>query len=206
MFLLSMLRKTRCPVCGRRIQIHAAYCKHCAAWLAQTQDLACGSFNWGLVHELEADLLMPPEKNYLAILERFLTIACNLPEVECAKAFRNRIQFFDTTELNDIYRSAFQPDPDVVLRAGWPAAAYCTEMINKMRTSSKEFGLDLVPETMPGDHLVAVLRAMGRSNSALGEDVATATLPAVSKIVSNMDQSNPFSFLMEAIEQTVTAR
>jgi hypothetical protein len=149
---------------------------------------------------------MPPEKDYLAVLTRYLTIVRDLPEAEFAKAFRDRIQLLNTTELHDAYWRAFEPNPDAVLRAGWQVEEYCNEITTKLKSIPNESRISVIPANMAADHLVVVLRTMARSCAALGEDLAAATLPPVSRIIRNMEQASPFWFLLQAVEETLTPR
>ena len=169
MWFLSIFSSTRCPACAGRLPKNAKHCKHCRTWLAEEEYLPNGSFNWGLVLNLEADLLMTPDAGYLARVDRYLAVVRRLPEARFAKTFRDQILPLTTTELQEIYRDAFE--------AG-----------------------------MAKDHLVGVLRSMARSGAALGEDIAAANLPIVSRIVMAIDTTNPFRHLLQAIEETLTPR
>jgi len=69
--------------------------------------LPCGSFNWGLVLDLEAELLMPPDTDYIIQGERYATLVEDLPEAKFARMFLDRILPLTLQELQEIHRSAF---------------------------------------------------------------------------------------------------
>ena len=172
MSFLSIFSSTCCPACGGRVSKNTGHCKHCGRCLAEEEYLPDGSFNWGLVLTLEADLLMTPDAGYLTRVDRYLAIVRDLPEARYAKAFRDQILPLSTAELQRIYRDTFEANP----------------------------------VDMTKDHLVGVMRSMARSCAASGEDIAAATLPTVSRIVMATDKRNPFRYLLQAIEETLTPR
>jgi nitrate reductase assembly molybdenum cofactor insertion protein NarJ len=183
-------------------------CRHCGTWLAEAALLSDG-FNWGLVTNLEADLLMRPETNYLAPLIRYLTMVRDLPEARFANPFRDAFQSMTTAELQDSYRQAFECKPGCALRVRWerwPCAQYCDQIVARMKSTSRASQTTVIPADMTADHLVIVLRILARSCAALGEDIAALTLPTVSRIISNMESTSPFRLLMQAVEETLTPR
>ena len=179
--------------------------RYCGAWLAAEEALSDDFFSWELVLTLEADLLTRPERNYLELLTRYLMMVRDLSEAEFANAFRDSIRFMTLPELQDSYWQAFERNPGSSLRVGrprLPLARHFDEIIAAMKAGP----MSEMPEGIAEDHLVIMLRVMSRSNAASGEDMAQFALPAVSRIVSNMDQANPFRFLVQAVEQTLTPR
>lgn len=152
---------------------------------------------------------MRPERNYLALLTRYLTMVRGLPEARFANPFRDAIQSMTTTELQDLYRQAFECKPGCGWRVRWerwPCAQYCDQIAARMKSPSRESQTAVVPADMAADHLVIVLRVLARSCAAFGEDIAVLTLPTVSRIISNMESTTPFRLLMQAVEQTLTPR
>ena len=205
--LLSLF-SAPCPICGRRVWMRETDCRHCGTWLAEAALLSDG-FNWGLVTNLEADLLMRPETNYLAPLIRYLTMVRDLPEARFANPFRDAIQSMTTAELQDSYRQAFECKPGCALRVQWerwPCAQYCDQIVARVKSTSRASQTTVIPADMTADHLVIVLRILARSCAALGEDIAALTLPTVSRIISNMESTSPFRLLMQAVEETLTPR
>jgi hypothetical protein len=198
-----------CPICGRRIEVSARDCRHCGTWLAEAEFLSDGSFNWGLVLNLEADLLMRPESNYRALLTRYLTMVRDLPEARFANLFRDATRSMTAAELQDSYCQAFERKPGSTLRVrweGWPCAQHCDRLAARIKSSSRESPMAVTSADLPADHLVIVLRIMARSCSARGEDISALTLPTVSRILSNMEEASPFRFLIQAVEETLTPR
>lgn len=72
-----------------------------------------------LVSNLEADLLMRPERDYLALLTRYLALVRELPEARFANPFRDAIRSMTTAELQDSYWKAFECKPGGALRVRW---------------------------------------------------------------------------------------
>jgi hypothetical protein len=129
----------------------------------------------------------------------------DLPEAEFGNAFSDSIRFMTVSELQDSYWQGFERNPGSSLRVGrprLPLARHFEEIIAGMKAAPTS----VMPEGMAADHLVIMLRVMSRSNAASGEDMAQFALPGVSRTVSNMDQANPFRFLVQAVEQTLTPR
>lgn len=107
------------------------------------KDLPDGSFDWGTVLNLEADLLMPPDPGYLARVDRYLAILGHLSEARFAKAFRDQILPLTTVELQGIYRDTFKRSPvdmttDRLVRA-----------LRIMARSCAASGEDIAADTLP---------------------------------------------------------
>lgn len=170
--------------------------------------LLSNGFSWALLANLEADLLIRPETNYLALLTRYLTLVRELPEARFANLFKDAVQSKTTAELQSSYRQAFECKSETALRLRWerwPCAQYCEQILARMKSRPRESQIAVIPAEMAADHLVIVLRILARSNAALGEDIAVLALPTVSRIISNMESTSPFRLLMQAVEQTLTA-
>src|SRR5690242_5830743 len=192
---------TSCLICGKIVRTNATECT--AAWLATEGALSDDSFDWTLVLSLEADLLIRPERKYLALLIRYLTMVRDLPEATFANLFKDAVQSLTTPELQELYRHAFESKSETALRVGWqrwPCARCCGEILARMKSQPRASQMAVIPSGIAADHLVVVLRILARSNAALGEDIAILTLPTVSRIISNMEITSPFRLLMQAVE------
>jgi nitrate reductase assembly molybdenum cofactor insertion protein NarJ len=200
-----------CPECDSQISDKATYCEHCGAWLAYSKWMPCGSFNWGLVLETLADLLTYPTAEYPAKVQASLATLSDIGEEPAwlLAGFADRVKTLSTEQLQKVYQDTFELTPSCFLEIGkqlYPSdkrkeADFVAWMRQKL--SSKKVKTFLYAP----DNLILCLRAGAGMNAACGEDLDSAVLPAVSRIVASMrGTNNPFEKLLMTVEWILTPR
>jgi len=222
MSLITCLFRTsrpsiQCPKCNEPVSGRAIYkgmplyCDHCGVWLATSHWLADGSFNWGLVLERLADLLTEPTPEYTDRAQACLTAIQWTHSEEPATlmaVFSDRLRELSFEQIRNIYRETFERTPSCALALSKSMYAFQGDQENFVARLSRELKSNCV-EIAPysSDHLSLCLRAMSRRCAALGQDLAFVVLPAVSKIVAAMrDTNNVFENLLSTVEWVLTPR
>jgi len=187
------------------------YCDHCGAWLATSHWLTDGSYNWGLVLERLADLLIEPTPEYTDRAQACLTAIqsghSNQPATLMA-GFSDRLKKLSFEQIQKVYRDTFEGTPSCSLSLSKSIYGFRGDQENFVARMLRELeskGVQIAPYS--SDHLNLCLRAMSRRCAALGEDLAFVVLPAVSKIVAAMrGTNNVFEDLLSTVEWVLTPR
>lgn len=200
-----------CPECETRISHKARYCEHCGAWLAKSAWLPEGSFNWGLVSEILADLLTEPTVEYPTKVQACRAVLQSTRKgAGLIAGFEDRIRSLSTEELRKVYRDTFDLTPSFSLEVGKQLYPSDEDERDKfvawMRQELRSKNVKITPYSPDSaDNLILCLRAIARMNSARAEDFASAVLPAVSKIAAAMRAANnSFENLLTTVEWMLT--
>jgi nitrate reductase assembly molybdenum cofactor insertion protein NarJ len=207
----------QCPKCDESIsrtaiyRDMALYCDHCGVWLATSEWLSDGSFNWGLVLERLADLLTEPTPEYTDRAQACLTAIqwshSNEPATLMA-GFSDRLRELSFEQIKNIYRDTFEGTPSCSLSLSKSMYTFQGDQESFVAQMSRELeskGVKIAPYS--SDHLSLCLRAMSRRCAALGEDLAFVVLPAVSKVAAAMRGRNSvFENLLSTVEWVLTPR
>ena len=198
-----------CSECKTRIRHKALYCVHCGAWLEKSLWTASG-YNWGLVTEHLADLLTYPTTEYPSKVQACLRLLTTGRKMQIfMTGFADRIASLSTEELQRVYGETFDLTPSCSLEIGKQLYPVNKEKQDEfaawVRTELTSKNVKTAPYA--SDHLISCLRALARMDSGRGEDFDSVLLPAVSKIVAAMHNSdNPFENLLMTIEWMLTPR
>lgn len=206
-----------CPKCEGLIspsaiyRMSAMYCDHCGTWLATSNWLPNGSFNWGLVFERLADLLTEPSSEYMERAQAGLTAIQSMhskePEMLMA-GFLDRLGELSIEQIQKAYVDTFERTPSCSLLVSKSMYGFQGDQENFLVRISRELdskGVKVAP--YPPDHLSLCLRAMSRGCTGFGEHFALVLAPAVSKIVTAMRSTdNVYENLLMTVEWVVTPR
>jgi nitrate reductase assembly molybdenum cofactor insertion protein NarJ len=204
-----------CPNCEGPIRQNATYCEHCGTWLATSDWLPEGSFNWGFLLERLADLLTEPTQEYTDKVQAFVTALQRMQSEEPATlmaGFADRLKRLSTEDIQKVYRDTFDRTPFCSLELshhlnpserskekGYPWNLGYPWIWQQLESKKVKFA------PYAPDNLIVCLRLLARMGGASGEDLAAIMLPSVSRIVAAMrGTNNPFENLMLTIEWMLT--
>jgi len=162
------------------------------------------------VYDLAADLLCYPDAEYPAKLAacRAALEQIDSEAAEHLGAFAQKTDGLTTEEFQELFTRTLDLDPACTLDLGWHLYGEAYErgaFLVEIREALERAGIAESAE-LP-DHLSHIVMLLGRLDQEAATNLAVRIIPAVDKIVGNLDgKDDPIEHLLKAIHSLVMKR